>query len=352
MLDKRFPLDRRRFLRVAALAGGGLVVAACTSSPTTGGASPSGPSVSGGTAAPPPRPTTRLSIATGGTGGVYYPYGGGIAKIISDNVRNTTATAEVTNASVDNLKFIADGNADIAFTQADALYDAVNGVGDFQGQKVPALALAHLYLNYAQLVTLADRNISRVADLKGRAFSVGAASSGTELIAVRVLEAAGLNPRSDIQRQQLAVAPSVDAIKDGKVDAFMWVGGLPTAAVLDLANTPGRQIRILNLADLLPTLQQKYGQSYVAATVPQASYPGLPAEARTIGTANILVVNQKMDESLAYDITKVLFDKQAELVAIHPEAKNLTLQNAITGSPAAFHPGAIKFYKEKGVWRG
>ncbi|MCL6647262.1 MAG: TAXI family TRAP transporter solute-binding subunit [Chloroflexi bacterium] len=345
------PASRRQFLRLATVAGG-LLLAGCAPTATPGGSSPAGPSVAGGTPQPPPRPPTRLSIATGGTGGVYYPYGGGIAKILTENVRNVTATAEVTNASIDNLKFVVDGNADIAFSQADALFDAVNGLGEFQGQKAPVQALAHLYLNYAQLVTLADRGITRVADLRGRPVSVGAPGSGTELIAVRVLEAAGLNPRTDIQRQQLAVAPSVDAIKDGKIDAFMWVGGLPTAAVLDLANTPGRQIRILALEELLPAFQQKYGQSYVGATIPAATYPGLPGDVRTIGTANILVVHQKMDETLAYEITKTLFEKQQELIAIHSEAKNLSLQNAVTGSPAPFHPGAIRFYREKGVWRG
>jgi hypothetical protein len=182
---------------------------------------------------------------------------GGIAKVIFDNLRNTTATAEVTNASIDNLKFIADGNADLACRQADALYHAVNGLGEFQGQKVPVVALAHLELNSAQLVTLVDNNFTRLADLRGRPFSVGAAGSGTEPVAVRIVGAAGLNSRTDIQRQQLVVAPSVDAFKDGKIDGFMWVGGLPTAAVLELANTSGRQTRSRDLVDFLPALQQK-----------------------------------------------------------------------------------------------
>jgi TRAP transporter TAXI family solute receptor len=296
----------------------------------------------------------RLSVATGGTGGVYYPYGGGVAKIISESVRNVEATAEVTSASVDNLKFLRDGKADIAFTLADTLDDAYKGEAAFKEfGKVPAHALAVLYANYTHVVTLADKGIDRIADLKNKVVSTGSAGSGTEVIAFRMLEAAGLKPASDVQKQGLGVAQSVDALKDGKIDAFFWSGGLPTAAVLDLANTPRLKIKLLPNDDVLPALQKQYGANlYYKIDVPKTAYPGLDADVPVVGVANVLVVHEKMSEALAYDVTRVLFDKQAELVAIHPEAKKLTLESAVVGSPVPFHRGAIRYYREKKVWKG
>ena len=296
----------------------------------------------------------RLSIATGGTGGVYYPYGGGLAKVIGDNVPGAQATAEVTSASVDNMKFIKDGKADIAFTLADTLVDSYKGVGPFQEfGKVPSNALAVLYTNFTHVVTLADTGISRIADLRGKTVSTGSAGSGTEIIAFRVLEAAGINPQSDVQKQGLGVAPSVDALKDGKIDAFFWSGGVPTAAVLDLANTPRMQMRLLSNEDVLQALQQRYSASlYYRAIVPQAAYPGMEADVPVVGVANVLVVNEKMSEDMAYQITKTLFAKKAELVAIHPEADNLKLDTATVGSPVPFHKGAIKYYREQNAWKG
>ena len=295
----------------------------------------------------------RISVATGGTGGVYYVYGGGLAKVIGEGVPNVEATAEVTSASVDNLKFLRDGKADLAFTLADSLDDAAKGTAAFKEfGKVPAQALAALYTNFTHAVTLADKGIARVSDLKGKVVSTGAAGSGTEVIAFRVLEAAGINPQTDIQKQGLGAAPSVEALKDGKIDAFFWSGGLPTAAVLDLANTPRLKLVLLPNEDILPALQKQYGAAlYYRATVPRATYPGLDGDVPVVGVTNLLVVNEKMTEGTAYDLTKVLFDKQPELAAIHPEAKNLSLQKAIEGSPVPFHKGAIRYYREQKVWK-
>jgi TRAP transporter TAXI family solute receptor len=285
---------------------------------------------------------------------VYYPYGGGVAKVLSETVQGVQATAEVTSASVDNMKFIRDGKADIAFTLADTLDDSYKGEGPFKEfGKVPANALAVLYTNYTQVVTLADKGISRIADLRGKTVSTGSAGSGTEIIAFRVLEAAGLNHETDISKQGLGVAPSVDALKDGKIDAFFWSGGLPTAAILDLANTPRVQMRLLSNEDVLPALQQRYSASlYYRAVVPKDAYPGMEADVPVVGVANVLVVNEKMSEDLAYQIIKTLFAKKADLVAIHPEANHLTLQSATVGSPVPFHKGAIKYYREQNAWRG
>lgn len=293
----------------------------------------------------------RLSIATGGTGGVFYPYGGGIAKIISENIDNVEATAEVTAASVDNLKFLKQGTSDVAFTMADTAQDAAQGTDAFDGfGTVPARTLAVLYSSYVHLVTRAGSGIDRAADLRGRTVSTGAAGSGTAILAARILDAAGLDPQRDLRTQSLGVAQSVDALKDGKIEAFFWNGGLPTAAVLDLVNTPGMKAKFISTEDVLPALQQAHGGSlYYRAVIPQGTYDN-GADVPVVAVANLLVVSEEMPEALAYDITRLLFEKQQELAAIHPQARELSLDTALTGSPIPFHPGAIRFYRERGVW--
>jgi uncharacterized protein len=290
---------------------------------------------------------TRLSIATGGTGGVFYPYGGGIAKVITEHIPNVEATAEVTAASVDNLKFLRDHKADLAFTTGDMLADAVNGHDVFNGTKLPLRALAVLYVNYTQVVALASGPIKRLADLKGKVVSTGSPGSGGELTAFRVLEAAGINPATDIQKQSLGVAQAADAMKDGKIDAFFWSGGLPSAAVQDLSHTPGITIRLLPSAELVPALQREFGALYFRVDVPAGAYPGVTQPIPVVGVSNVLVVNRSMPDQLAYDITRVLFDHQSELAAIHPEARHLSLKTAVVGSPAPLHPGAERYYREK-----
>ena len=296
---------------------------------------------------------TRLSIATGGTGGVYYPYGGAIARVISEHLAGVEVTAEVTAASVDNLKLIRDHKSDIAFTLADTLDDAIKGRGAFTGRgAVPVRALAVLYSNYTHLVAHGASGVSRVADLTGKHVSLGAAGSGTELIATRILRAVGLDPGRDLSPVNLGVSQSVDALKDGKIDAFFWSGGVPTAAVLDLVNTPGSRWRLVPNDDVIESLQSTYGASlYSRLSVPSAAYAGLPADVAVVGVSNLLVVNQEMSEQLAYDITRMLFEHQAELIAVHPEAARLSLTTASTGSPAPFHPGALRYYRECGVLR-
>lgn len=285
-----------------------------------------------------------LSIATGGTGGVYYPYGGGIAKVLNDHLPDVRATAEVTSASVDNLKLIRDGKADIAFTLADTLDDAVRGRGAFQGTPVPAATLAVLYANYTHVITLARSGMTSVGDLEGKTISTGSAGSGTEVIAFRILAAAGLDPARDIRRQALGASESADALKDGKVDAFFWSGGLPTGAVQDLAHTSGVTLRMIPTADLLPALQREHGALYFPLEIPAGAYPGVGAAVPVVGVANVLVVHRDMDEDLAFDITRLLFEHQAELADIHPEARTLARATAQAGSPAPLHPGAARYY--------
>jgi len=287
-----------------------------------------------------------VSIATGGTGGVYYPYGGGIAKVLNESLPGVRASAEVTAASVDNLKLIRDGRADLAFTLADTLADAVAGRGAFAGRPVPAASIAVLYSNYTQILTTANAGIESVAGLRGKTVSTGSPGSGTEVIALRLLRAAGLDPDQDLTRQRLGASESAGALKDGKVSAFFWSGGLPTAAVQDLAYTTGLAIKLIPSAEHLPALRAQYGDLYFPLQIPAGSYPGVDRAIPVVGVSNVLVVNRSMPEELAYDITRVLFEKQHELAAIHPEARGLSLRDARHGSPAELHPGAKRFYDQ------
>jgi uncharacterized protein len=293
--------------------------------------------------------SVRLSIATGGTGGVYYPLGGGLANVLTTTLPTVEATAEVTSASVDNIKLVGAGKADIAFTLADTAADGFNGTGKFK-EKVPVRALAVIYANKSQWVTVEGSGIQKLQDLKGKRISTGAPGSGTETIALRMLEAAGLNPEKDVTREKLSVAESVNAIKDRKIAAFFWSGGVPTAAVTDLAATPGIKMKLIDHADLIPALVKKYGPLYVKGSIPAKSYPGQTQDAQVADVWNLLVVNEKMDEKLTYDIVKTIFEKKADLVAVHSEAQNLSLEKQYEGgSPIPFHPGAARYFAEKGL---
>jgi TRAP transporter TAXI family solute receptor len=294
-------------------------------------------------------PAVRLSIATGGTGGVYFPLGGGLASLISRTLSGVTATAEVTPASVDNMRLIAAKRADLAFTLADTAADAYRGEHDFRGSPVPIRTLVPLYNNFNHLVTIEGTGINTIADLRGKRVSVGAPGSGTEVTALRILEAAGLHPDRDIRRERLGVAPSVDALKDRKIDAFFWSGGLPTAGVLDLAASPGVRIKLVPLDALVPALARKYGSLYFRAVIQKEFYPGMAADAPTIGVANLLVAHQDFNAELAYQITKLVFERRADLAQVHKEATNITLIGAATKSPVPYHPGAIRYYRERNV---
>jgi TRAP transporter TAXI family solute receptor len=204
--------------------------------------------------------------------------------------------------------------------------------------------LAQLYTNYTQVVAPAGSGINSIEDLRGRSVSVGSPGSGTEIIALRVLEAAGIDPDSDIDRQQLGVDESVDAVRDGAIDAFFWSGGLPTGAVTDLATT--NQIVLLPTVDYLDALRSQYGEVYEETVIPAGTYEGVDEDAAVIGVPNYLVVNESMDEELAYQITRLLFDQQDALAEAHPEARNLDRDTALQVPPLELHPGAERYYSE------
>src|SRR3990167_2108879 len=233
--------------------------------------------------------TVNLSIATGGTGGVYYPLGGGMANVFSKTIPGMTATAEVTGGSVANLQLIGTGKPYIALTQADALVDAYNGQGKFKSGKIPVRAMMLLYTNLMHAVTIEGTGINSIGDLKGKRVSTGSPGSATEVFAFRVLEAAGIDPNKDIRKERLGVSESVNAIKDKKIDAFFFVVGLPTSSVTDLASTPGVKIKFLDHANLLPAMVKKSGNIYIADVIPKGTYAGMDKDNQATAVANLLV---------------------------------------------------------------
>jgi len=293
--------------------------------------------------------TVRLSIATGGTGGVYYPVGGRMANIISKYIPYAEATAEVTTASVDNCLLVEKGKADLALIMADTGWNAYQGLSKFK-EKIPLRNLAVLYPNNMHIVTVEGKGIDKVTDLKGKRVSTGAPGSGTEVMALRVIEAFGLDPDKDMARDKLGVSESGEALKDKAIDAFFWVGGLPTAAVTDLGATPGVKIKILAHTDAVPKMKEKYGPIYSQGVIPAKTYPGQDVDVPIAVVWNLLVCNVTMKENVAYDIVKILFDKKQELMLSHQDARYLALEpQAAGGSPIPYHPGAIRYFAEKGL---
>ena len=292
----------------------------------------------------------NISIATGGTGGVYYPLGGGMAAVLSKYVTGMQATAEVTGGSVANLQLINTGKPYIALTMADATLDAYKGQDKFTGKAVPVRTLAVLYPNRMHMVSITATGIKKMADLKGKRVSTGSGGSATEVMAFRVIEAAGLDKDKDMTRERLGVAESVNALKDRKIDGFFWVGGLPTAAVTDLANSPGVTIQMVDHADLVPAMNKKYGNLYVKDRIPKEIYKGMTVDNQQATVMNILITHEKMDDKTAYTIVKTLFDKRDDLIRAHKEAENIKLENQKTeASSVPWHPGAIKYFAEKGI---
>ncbi|MGH8633847.1 MAG: TAXI family TRAP transporter solute-binding subunit [Burkholderiales bacterium] len=291
-----------------------------------------------------------LSIATGPTGGVYYPMGGGMANVLTKYVPGLNATAESTAGSIANLQFIQTKKADVALSMADASYDAYKGEQKFKGKPVPVRGLMVLYPNRFHIVTLEGLGINKVADLKGRRVSTGPPNSGTEAKANRVLEAAGLDPSRDITRERLTVQASGDALKDRKIDAYFWSGGIPTAAVTDLAASPGVKIKFLDHAELAEVLNKKFGPLYVRDVIPAKSYPGQERDAQVTTIWNILVTGADTSDEVAYNIVKTMFDKKEDMVRVHKECENFDLKyqtNAAIVIP--FHPGAVKYFREQGL---
>ncbi|MDR7438758.1 MAG: TAXI family TRAP transporter solute-binding subunit [Armatimonadota bacterium] len=292
-------------------------------------------------------PARRLSIATGASGSVYFVLGAGLARLLSHSLPGVHATAEVTPGGVANMHLLADGRADLAFAPYDTAYEAWRGVGEFTGKAVPLRILAPLYDNYHQLVTLEETGIRRLQDLRGRRVSVGGPASATEFTTLRILQAAGLHPDRDIHKERLTVVPASDALRDRKIDAFFFQSGVPTPAILELASLA--RIRLVPLEDVLSPLRARYGELYFRIVISKVVYPGMTEDVPVVGVRNLLVVHRTFLEDLAYAIVRLIFERRSELEAVHREARGISLLRVRAGEAIPFHPGAVRYFRERGV---
>lgn len=301
----------------------------------------------GGEAQPPAAANDpkQLIVATGGTGGTYYPLGGGMADQITKNA-GVTATAQSTGASAENMRLIRDQGADIAFTQSDIAEYANKGTAMFEqdGKIETFQAIGALYNETIQIVVSPDSGINTVADLKGKRVSVGAPGSGTEMNAQQILEAYGLK-FEDVQLQRLSFADSSKAIQDGQLDAAFQTAGTPTAAITELAATKGVKIIPID-ADKIDAIVAKY-PFYTKNTIPGNTYQTVSEDVNTVAVKSMLVVRSDLSEDLVYKITKSIYENLDKLG--HAKAKEIKLENALSGVSLPVHPGAKKFFDEKGV---
>ena len=291
-----------------------------------------------------------ISVATGPTTGVYYPLGGGVANLLSKYVPGYAANAETTAGSVANLQLMGQKKSDLAFSMADAAWDGFKGQGRFASGALPVRTLMVAYPNRMHVVTVEGTGINKFADLKGKRVSTGAANSATEVMAARVIEAMGLDPEKDIKRERLDPGKSSDAIKDRKLDAYFWVGGIPTAAVTDLGATPGTKLKLIDHAEAVDAMNRKYGPLYVRDTIPAKAYPGQEQPNQVATVQNLIIAREDMPLDVAYNIVKTIFDKRDELILVHKEAQNFDIKwQSNTTSPIPYHPGAIKYFAERGI---
>lgn len=298
-----------------------------------------------------PKGKLRLVIATGGTGGVFYPFGGGLARVLTAKAKDVEATAEVTGGSVDNMKLVDAQEADLGLSTMDSAWDAFRGRASYADTgPIPACAIAVLYQSYVHVVAAEASGVKTLAELKGKRVSVGSAGSSTEAAADRILAAAGIDPRREIRRDNLSVAESAGALRDEKVDAFFWIGGTPTAAVTDLATTSRQRILFLDAASQVEAMRAESGPVYERMILPKRTYPGQDADVPGVGVSNVLFVNARMPEALVRRLLAALFDNLDEIRRIHPEAATLSLEGGSRGSAIPFHPGAVRYYEERGVW--
>lgn len=289
----------------------------------------------------------RLSIATGNTTGVYYTLGGAYAEAISQQTDGKLkATAAETSASLQNIQQLVAGTHQIAFSLADTAADAVNGTASFT-EKQPIAALARLYPNYTQVIARTDSGINTIADMRGKRVSTGAPNSGTEVIANRMLEAAGLNASGDVAVQRTELGKTVEGMKDGSIDAMFWSGGLPTSGITDLFVSRRDQVKFIDVTDTLPKLQE-INPIYEQGVIPASTYQ-TPADVPTVVVPNVLLVKDDMDGNTACVLTKALFEHKEDLVKANKAADNIALDTARDTSPVPLHPGAQKALDELGA---
>ncbi|MBR9981877.1 MAG: TAXI family TRAP transporter solute-binding subunit [Desulfatitalea sp.] len=290
--------------------------------------------------------TTFISVGTGGTGGIYYPYGGGVAEIWSRHVPGIRAVAEVTGASVENIRLAHRGETVVGLVMGDVAEAAHGGASQFRGKKQDVLTMAVMYPNLLQVVTLKSSGITNLEQVRGRSISTGSPGSGTNFMSEAVLKALGLGPDT-YRDSRLSFTESANALRDGTIDVGFWSVGPGTSSILDLATT--HEIHIIGVTPEQAEKVVAANPTYSAVDLGGGVYRGAEAAVPTIGVWNVMVCQGSLDTDLVYNLTKALFDHNDYLVKIHPSASYTTPQNTVAYSPIPLHPGTIKYIKEKGI---
>src|SRR5947209_11517056 len=298
--------------------------------------------------APSAQAQAFINVLTGGTSGVYYPLGVAIGKIFSDKIPNVKTQVQATKASVENLVLLQQGRGEIAFTLGDSLKAAWEGDEEagFKSKLTKLRTIGAIYPNYIQIVATADSGIKTLADLKGKSLSVGAPKSGTELNSRAILAAAGMTYKNIGKVEYLPFAESVDLMKNRQLNATLQSAGLGVASLKDLSTST--EITVVSVPK---AIVDKIGPPFVPATIPANTYTGQDKDVPTAAVINYLVTSAAVSDDLAYQMTRLIFESLPELVDAHAAGKAIKLETATTGSPGPLHPGAIRYYREKGVMK-
>ena len=290
--------------------------------------------------------TEFISVGTGGTGGIYYPYGGGVAEIWTKNVKGVKAVAEVTGASVENVKLAHKGETVIGEVMGDVAVAGFNGLSKYKEKKHDILSMAIMYPNLLQVVTLKKYGITNIEQIKGKKISSGSPGSGTNFMAEAVFEALGI-PKNSYKDSRLSFTETANALRDGTIEVGVWSVGPGTSSILDLATT--HDIHIINFT---PEQQKKIlatRKEYSAVDLAGGLYHGVDKPVPTIGVWNVMICQTGLSADLVYKLVKALYEHQDYLLKIHPSASYTTAENAVKYSPIPLHPGTIKYLKEKGI---
>jgi TRAP transporter TAXI family solute receptor len=287
-----------------------------------------------------------INVLTGGTSGVYYPLGVAIGKIFSDKIPNVKTQVQATKASVENLVLLQRGSGELAFTLGDSLKAAWDGDEEagFKNKLDKLRTIGAIYPNYIQIVATAESGIKTLADLKGKSLSVGAPKSGTELNSRAILSAAGMTYKDLGKVEYLPFAESVDLMKNRQLNATLQSAGLGVASLKDLSTSSE-----ITVVAVPKAIVDKIGPPFVAATIPANTYTGQDKDVPTAAVVNYLVTSSAVSDDLAYQMTKLVFESLPELANSHVAGKEIKLETAASGSPVPLHPGAIRYYKEKGL---
>lgn len=290
-----------------------------------------------------------ISIATGGTGGTYYPLGGAMAKIYNTNIEGVTANAQSTGASVENIGLVSKGETEIAFVQNDVTFYAFTGTETFKDKEkiTNVRGMAMLYPEVVQIIATAESGIKSVADLKGKKLAVGAAGSGTEVNARQVLAEYGLTYDDLGKADYLSFNEAADQLKNKQIDAAFVTGAIPTSAVTEVTQTADINVIPVD-SDKIASLIAKY-PFYTEVVIPANSYKGQTEDVSAAAVMAMLVVPEDLDDELAYNLTKQLFEQRQVIIDTHARGNDIKLETALAGMPIDVHPGAMKYYDEMGI---